>query len=113
MQIGEETTSTSGIIEPFFSFNQLLEAYYANVYHRRAIKIKAGLLSQIETEESDLEKFLPAGVSPKNFLNTFAFNLELYGNAAIEKAGGSTSYLFTISQQTKCGLKKIGAYFKK
>ncbi|EAK0416633.1 phage portal protein [Campylobacter fetus] len=113
LQIGEETTSTSGIIEPFFSFNQLLEAYYANVYHRRAIKIKAGLLSQIETEESDLEKFLPAGVSPKNFLNTFAFNLELYGNAAIEKAGGSTSYLFYNLPANQMRLKKDRRLFQK
>lgn len=79
-------------IEPFISFSDLLELHYANVYHRRAIKIKANMLSQIEIDESDLAKFLPQNVSEKEFLFEFCYNLELFGNAPIEKAGAKTNY---------------------
>ncbi|AHE94370.1 phage capsid portal protein, PBSX family [Campylobacter fetus subsp. venerealis cfvi03/293] len=113
LQIGEETTSTSGIIEPFFSFNQLLEAYYANVYHRRAIKIKAGLLSQIELEDSDLYKFLPPNITPKTFLNIFALNLELYGNAAIEKAGSNSTFFLYNLPANEMRVKKDRSLFQK
>lgn len=105
-QWSDETTTTNGLIEPFFSFRQLLDAYYANVYHRRAIKIKAGLLSQIELEDSDLDKFLPPSVSPKTFLNIFALNLELYGNAAIEKSGSNSSFFLYNLPANEMRLKK-------
>ncbi|CUU83365.1 phage portal protein [Campylobacter hyointestinalis subsp. hyointestinalis] len=95
LQLKEECIYSNGIIEPFFSFSQLLDAYYSNVYHRRAIKIKAGLLSQIELENSNLAEFLPPNISPKTFLNIFALNLELYGNAAIEKSGKSSFFYIT------------------
>lgn len=81
-----------GLIEPFVSFDDLLGLHYANVYHRRAIKIKAGMLSQIEIEESEIAKFLPPGVSAKSFLFEFCYNLELYGNAPVEKAGTTSRY---------------------
>ncbi|MBR8466343.1 phage portal protein [Campylobacter sp. faydin G-140] len=83
----------NGVLEPFVSFDELLSLHYANVYHRRAIKIKASMLSQIELDESDIIKKLPFGVSAKSFLFEFAYNLELYGNAPIEKAGGINNYL--------------------
>ncbi|WP_169976125.1 phage portal protein [Campylobacter sp. RM16191] len=82
----------NGLIEPFVSFDDLLFLHYANVYHRRAIKIKAGMLSQVELEDSDIYKILPQGVSPKMFLFEFCYNLELYGNAPIEKAGTPSNY---------------------
>ncbi len=85
-------TEEGNILEPFINFNDLLALHYANVYHKRAIKIKAGLLSQIEVEESDLGKFLAEGVFEKSFLFEFAYNLELFGNAPIEKAGSAKNY---------------------
>lgn len=87
-----QDTEENGLIRPFISFDELLALHYANVYHRRAIKLKSGMLSQIENEQSDLKRFLPAGVSPKAFLFEFCYNLELYGNAPIEKAGSSNNY---------------------
>ncbi|AQW80782.1 phage portal protein [Campylobacter pinnipediorum] len=82
----------NGILEPFVDFDTLLAMHYANVYHRRAIKIKAGMLSQVELEDSDIRKFLPIEASPKSFLYEFVYNLELYGNAPIEKAGTTNNY---------------------
>lgn len=89
-------TEVNNIIEPFFSFDTLLGFHYSNVYHRRAIKIKAGMLSQIEVDESDLMKFIGGGISAKAFLFEFCYNLELYGNAPIEKAGSANFALFNI-----------------
>lgn len=88
----KEDSNTGDLIEPFFNFNELLNGYYYNVYHRRALKIKAGLLSQIEIKQSNLTNFLPTNLSPKNFINIFTLNLELYGNAYLEKSGTANSY---------------------
>ena len=76
-------TLLNGLIEPFFSFEAMLLLYYANTYHRRSINIKAKLLSQIES--TNLEKFLPPGITPTSFLHSFALEYELYGNAFLEK----------------------------
>ncbi len=88
-------TYAGDFIEPFVSFSDLLACYYANVYHRRAIRLKAGLLSQIDT--TTLDKHLPLGETSKSFLYALAHNLEIYGNAPIEKAGVSSNYqLFNL-----------------
>lgn len=84
-------------INPFCDFDMLLNLYYANVYHARSIRIKSNLLSQIEIKESNIDKFLPVGISPKYFLKVFTLNLELYGNAGIESAGSKNNfYMYNI-----------------
>lgn len=47
-QLTEESKDSQGLIEPFFSFDRLLSLFYANTYHRRAVQLKASLLSNIE-----------------------------------------------------------------
>ncbi len=81
----------NGLVEPFFSFEAMLLLYYANTYHRRSINIKAKLLSQIEN--TNLEKFLPAGVTPANFLYSFALEYEIYGNTFLEKTVTDKLYI--------------------
>ena len=84
-QIIDEDYLYNDIIEPFISFDTLLELYYVNSYHRRAIQIKAALLSQIA--ESDLDKKMPPETNAKEFLYAFAINLEIFGNSFIEDTG--------------------------
>ncbi len=88
-QVIQDEFIADNIVEPFISFDELLSLYYVNAYHRRAIQIKAHLLSQIV--ETDLSKYLPNDMDEKQFLFAFALNLELFGNAFIEIAGTSNS----------------------
>jgi len=74
-----------GIVEPYISFSTLRALYPANVYHTRALKLKAGILSQIDT--TTLDKYMPKGITAKSFLYKFILNLEVYGTAFIERAG--------------------------
>ena len=76
-------TMLNGLVEPFFNFEAMLLLYYANTYHRRSINIKAKLLSQVES--TNLDKFLPTGITVSNFLHSFVLEYELYGNAFLEK----------------------------
>ncbi len=88
--ISYDTLIFSNIVEPFVSFESLLLLYYANTYHRKCITIKSRLLSQIA--KTNLEKFLPKGVTPKDFLYGFIMESEIYGNSFIEKAPLGTLY---------------------
>lgn len=81
----ENDTYTDNIIEPFISFDKLLELSYANVYHKRALNLKATVLSTIY--ETNLHEFLPKNINETEFLKGFIYNLELFGNASLEKAG--------------------------
>jgi len=92
-QIVEEfdTLLSGNIVEPFFDKEQLLLLYYANTYHRRAISIKSKLFTQIE--DTNLDKFLPAGTTPEQFLQSLVLEYELYGNAYIEKTLNNTFYI--------------------
>lgn len=87
IQIIEEdyTIGVDGIIEPFVSFDLLRSLYASNLYHQRAIKIKAGLLSQIK--KTNIQKYIPINTNPKSLLNKLILNLEVYGSAFLEKAG--------------------------
>lgn len=80
LQFEKEQKGFSGLIEPFFSFDILLEFYYANTYHRRCIMLKAALLSNIE----DGSKLENQNISPKDLLYAFILNAEIYGNAFME-----------------------------
>lgn len=80
LQFEKEQKGFSGLIEPFFSFDRLLEFYYANTYHRRCIMLKAALLSNIE----DGSKLENQSISPKDLLYAFILNAEIYGNAFME-----------------------------
>lgn len=80
----------NGMIEPYINFEGLLAFYYYNVYHQRAIKLKAALLSQIL--ETSLDKHLPATLFPKDLLYGFALDAEIYGNSFLERAGGVNDF---------------------
>ena len=87
----EETDSLDGgLVSPFFSFEEMLTFYYANVYHQRCLKIKSRMLSQFK--ESDLKKHLPAGMGVGRFLNALTLDLGIYGNFFVEKAGVPSNY---------------------
>jgi len=88
--VDRDVLLNNGIIEPFIDFNGLLAFYYFNVYHQRAIKLKAALLSQIL--ETSLDKHLPSTVFAKDLLYAFALDAEIYGNAFLEKAGGVSDF---------------------
>ena len=79
-----------GIVEPYVNYTALRSLFPANLYHQRAIKIKASLLSQIES--TNLDKFLPTGTNIKSFLYKFMLNAETYGSAFLEKAGTPSNY---------------------
>jgi HK97 family phage portal protein len=81
--IGEELEDSSGLIEPFFNIDALLGFYYANAYHRRAIELKANLLSNVE-DGAKLENATDG--NPKRFLQGLILNLELFGSAYVEIA---------------------------
>ncbi len=85
------------IIEPYLNFNALRGLYAYNVYHKRSIKLKALLLSQIES--TNLEKFLPEGMTPKKFLYKFMLNAETFGSAFFEKSDeiAGTFYIYNLS----------------
>ena len=83
--ISRDSINTNGTIDPFINFDELLQFYYFNVYHQRSIKIKAALLSQVE--ETTLDKHLPQNEFVKDFLYGFCCDLEIYGNAFLEKSG--------------------------
>ena len=93
--IEDDYITSHGYIEPFINFKLLREFYYYNVYHQRSIKLKASLLSQVL--ESNLDKYLPPKEYVKQFLLSFATDLELYGNSFLEKAGTPNNfYLYNI-----------------
>ena len=78
------------LIKPFINFKLLLELYYQNIYHQRAMKLKASLLSNLVDDV--LSKYLPRKKTPKNFLYSFILDLEIYGNSFIEKSGTASNY---------------------
>ncbi|MCI6989410.1 MAG: phage portal protein [Campylobacter sp.] len=84
-KIVENDSVINNIIEPFISFDRLLDLSYTNVYHKRALNLKATVLSTID--ETNLNEFLPSNINETEFLKGFVYNLELFGTAAIEKAG--------------------------
>jgi HK97 family phage portal protein len=93
--VGTDSLNVNGTINPFINFNELLQFYYFNTYHQRSIKLKAALLSQIE--ESDLDKYLPKNEFVKDFMYGFCVDLEMYGNAFLEKSGSDSDfYLYHI-----------------
>lgn len=81
--IKDDLEEAQGLIRPFFSFDGALELFYANPYHRRAVQLKANLLSNLE-DDAKLET--ATGGNPKSFLQAFILNLELFGNGFIEIA---------------------------
>jgi len=91
---------TDGIVEPYLNFDALRGFYAFNVYHKRALKLKALLLSQIES--GNLEDFLPENTSPQKFLYKFMLNAETFGSAFFEKstAVGESFYLYNLSTYT-------------
>ena len=91
-QFTEESKDSQGLIEPFFSFDRLLGLFYANTYHRRAVQLKASLLSNIE----DGSKLEGGTMTPKDFLYAFILNLEIFGNAFVEIAGKNLYILPSI-----------------
>ena len=115
----DKLTEFGSIIEPFVDFDSLLEFFYYNVYHNRCIKLKANILSNII--ETDLDKYLPPEINPKAFLYSFILNLELFGNAFIERAGTKSSfYLYIIpTQEARVNINReiyqslsFGKYYK-
>ena len=88
--IKEDTRIYTNVVSPFVDFSTLLNFYYYNTYHRRAIHIKSRLLSRIT--ETDLKKHLPQGTTPTQFMQQFTLDAEIYGNSFIEKAGFNTLY---------------------
>jgi len=88
--IGENQSNSNGLLEPFVDFDMLLKFYYYNVYHQRCIKLKASLLSQIL--ETSLDKYISSDETLKEFLLSFTIDLELYGNAFLEKTGTNTNF---------------------
>jgi len=83
-------------IEPFISFGSLLAMYYANTYHRRSIRIKAAILSQIE--ETNLDQFIEGGTTAKDLLYSFLINMEIHGNAFLEKTQNNKLYLLPTQE---------------
>ncbi len=103
-QLIEEDKDANGLIEPFFNFNSLLDLFYSNTYHRRAIQLKASLLSNIE----DGSKLENQSMTPKQLLYAFMLNLELFGNAFLELAGKSIYLLPSIEAR----VDKEGAIYQ-
>ena len=88
--IDRDSLNPNGTINPFVNFNELLQYYFFNVYHQRSINLKAGLLSQVQ--ETNLDKYLPSTEFINDFLYALCCDLEIYGNAFLEKAGTTTEY---------------------
>jgi len=88
--IGVDLLNVNGTIDPFINFSELLQFYYFNTYHQRSIKLKAALLSQVE--ESNLDKYLPKNEFVKDFMYAFCIDLEMYGNAFLEKSGSDSDF---------------------
>jgi len=88
------------MIEPYLNYYALRGLYAYNVYHKRSLKLKAMLLSQIET--TNLDKYLPAGMTPKKFLYKFILNAETFGSAFFERASASKDdfYLYNLNTFT-------------
>ena len=117
-----DTAIFGNIVEPFFSFEELLLLYYANTYHRRSINLKAKVLSSVV--ESDLEKFLPKEITPSDFLYSFLVEFEIYGNTFLERTISDKLYIIpgyearvdidrNIYQQTfQRTIKLSGHHFK-
>lgn len=96
--IGEDATYGDKFVQPFVNFAELLASYYINVYHRRAIRLKAGILSQID--RTSLDKHMPPSQKAKPFLHAMLLNLEISGNAALEKTGTQNNFsLYNIPSQ--------------
>ena len=81
--ISQDSLIFGDVVDPFVSFETLLALYYANTYHRKAISVKAKLISQIE--DSNLEEFIGDDLTPSEFLYIFMLELEIYGNSFLEK----------------------------
>jgi hypothetical protein len=79
-----EEALEQGLVDPIFSVEAVAQLYYQNVYHRKALLLKASLLSNLE-DGSKLESAITDGM-PKQFLKAFILNLEIFGNAFIEMA---------------------------
>lgn len=93
--ISRDMLSPNGTIEPFVSFQTLLNFWYANLYHQRAIKLKASLLSQVES--TTLDRHLPPGAFTRDLLYAFTIDLEMYGNGFLERAGSVNDfYMYNI-----------------
>ncbi|WP_229204400.1 phage portal protein [Campylobacter anatolicus] len=92
VQLTDESKDGGGLVEPFFGFDMMLDLFYVNTYHRRAIQLKASLLSNIQ-DGSKLER---QGMTPKDFLYAFILNLEIFGNAFMEIAGKNIYFLPSI-----------------
>lgn len=84
----EEYLLLDDFILPAIDPSALLRLYEQNVYHKRSLNLKAKLLSN--TIDTDITKFLT--IRQKEFLYSFALDLEIYGNAYIEKAGTPNNY---------------------
>lgn len=78
------------IIAPYLNYDALRGLYAFNVYHKRSIRLKSMLLSQIE--ETTLANHLPPGITAKQFLFKFALNAETYGSAFFERAGTKSNF---------------------
>ena len=78
------------IVEPYLKYSALRALYGMNVYHKRSLRLKAMLLSQVKN--TDMDKYLPNGVTPKRFLFKFMLNAEVYGSAFFERAGTKSSF---------------------
>lgn len=111
-KITRDSLYENKFIEPYINFNELLACFYANVYHRRAIRLKAGMLSQIDT--TTLDKFMPnTKMSPKKFVYAFLHNLEIYGTAACEKAGTTSKFVLFNVPGHELILDKDGNIYQK
>lgn len=88
--IGSDSLNLNGTINPFINFEELLKFYYFNTYHQRSIKLKASLLSQVQ--ESELDKHLPENEFVKDIMYAFCMDLEIYGNAFLEKCGTQSDF---------------------
>ncbi|MDD3452568.1 phage portal protein [Sulfurimonas sp.] len=98
--LGEDSLNLNGrIVEPYLNYDVLRALYAYNTYHKRSIKLKALLLSQIE--KTNMDKFLPFGMTPKRFLYKFMLNAETYGSAFFERAGTQSNFcLYHLNSYT-------------
>jgi PBSX family phage portal protein len=85
--ISEDRINYNDIIEPFFSFDKMLELYYANTYHKLCIDIKIRVLSLVDNAK-ELAPLI-CNKSPGRFMIAFTRELEIYGNAFVEIAGNN------------------------
>lgn len=97
-------------IEPFFSFEAVLNLYYTNTYHRSCIRIKSNILSQIES--TDLDRYLPKNKKPKRFLKELVTQAEIFGNVFIELAGTPIDPTLYIIPAHECRIDRYGQIYQ-